>query len=262
MSDNGDIDNYIVEKALKRFEHNRDENRILRKRSEDYDIREEVFDKPTLMTLNELMTSKLFKYLNGVVKAGKEARIYWGVRADGTDVAVKIYLTDNVEFRKRLPYIIGDPRFKRIRKGIRNLVQLWAKKEYSNLKKAICNNIPCPKPFAVKNNVLVMEFIGKEGISAPILGDVDVTEKDYLELLSIIHDLYRNAHLVHSDLSEYNVFKHMDNLIIFDFGSAVDIMHPNAEDFLIRDITNINHFFSKRQIDTFSIEESLKMVKR
>jgi RIO kinase 1 len=54
----------------------------------------------------------------------------------------------------------------------------------------------------------------------------------------------------------------MDNLIIFDFGSAVDIMHPNAEDFLIRDITNINRFFSKRHIDTFPLDESLKMVKR
>jgi len=35
-------------------------------------------------------------------------------------------------------------------------------------------------------------------------------------------------------------------LIIFDFGSAVDIRHPNAKEFLERDIKNITKFFIKR----------------
>ena len=33
---------------------------------------------------------------------------------------------------------------------------------------------------------------------------------------------------------------------MFDFGSAVDIKHPNAKEFLERDIRNITKFFVKR----------------
>jgi len=35
-------------------------------------------------------------------------------------------------------------------------------------------------------------------------------------------------------------------LIVFDLGSAVDIRHKNAKEFLERDIKNITRFFVKR----------------
>jgi RIO kinase 1 len=35
-------------------------------------------------------------------------------------------------------------------------------------------------------------------------------------------------------------------LVVFDFGSAVDTMHPNAQNFLERDIKNMSYFFAKR----------------
>jgi len=35
-------------------------------------------------------------------------------------------------------------------------------------------------------------------------------------------------------------------LILFDLGSAVDIRHRNAKEFLQRDIKNISRFFVKR----------------
>lgn len=37
-----------------------------------------------------------------------------------------------------------------------------------------------------------------------------------------------------------------EKLIISDFGSAVDIRHPNAKEFLERDIKNITKFFVQR----------------
>jgi RIO kinase 1 len=54
---------------------------------------------------------------------------------------------------------------------------------------------------------------------------------------------------VHADLSEYNIFKTDNGLMFFDFGSAVDIGHPNSKQFLIRDVININRFFAKRGIE-------------
>ena len=36
--------------------------------------------------------------------------------------------------------------------------------------------------------------------------------------------------------------------MVFDLGSAVDLRHPNAQEFLKRDINNITRFFNKRGI--------------
>lgn len=262
MKESIEKDNAVIEKALRRLKRYDRESRLLIKRSEDYKVLEEVFDRPTLLTLHDLMNSKIFKYLNGVVSSGKEARVYWGIRDYNTDVAVKIYLTVSSDFRRRLQYIVGDPRFKRVKKGIQNIVNIWARKEYRNLMKVSEAGIKCPAPIAVKRNVLVMEFIGAKGKSAATLNEVKVGRKDYEKTLLIINKLYSKAQLVHSDLSEYNIFKFNRQLVVFDFGSAVDISHPNSEDFLKRDINNINLFFSRRDVDVLSLEEILIKVKR
>jgi RIO kinase 1 len=73
-------------------------------------------------------------------------------------------------------------------------------------------------------------------------------ENDYNQAISIIKDLYHKAKLVHGDYSEYNIFKTENGLVVFDMGSAVDLRHPNAQEFLKRDINNITRFFNKRGI--------------
>lgn len=233
---------------------------LIKDRSSDIAVIEEVFDKPTLLTLHYLMNSGVLRILNGVVSSGKEARIYWGERDDSSSVAVKIYLTVTAEFKKRLPYIIGDPRFGSVKRGSSNIVMIWAQKEYKNLMRAYGARIPVPKPLAIKRNVLVMEFIGHDGKPAPLLNEVEVRQSDYKRVISLIEKLYNNANLVHADLSEYNIFKHGKSLVLFDFGSGVDIRHPLSKEFLIRDISNINRFFIKRGLEVEPLEDLLKRV--
>jgi len=88
----------------------------------------EVLDKPTIMTLYNMMRSNIISYVNGAVKAGKESVVFWAVNEEEQNVALKVYLISTSNFKNRTQYILGDPRFRRIRKGTRNLVYLWAKK--------------------------------------------------------------------------------------------------------------------------------------
>ncbi len=91
-----------------------------------------------------------------------------------------------------------------------------------------------------------MEFVGNNGIPAKTLVETEINEKDYQSVISILERLYKEAKLIHGDFSEYNIFKTDKGLILFDLGSAVDRLHPNAEKFLERDINNISNFFAKR----------------
>jgi RIO kinase 1 len=255
----------ISAKLDRKVEHNlarlEKEQRILRTHESERAVFEEVFDKPTLMILYDIMNAGIFNKLNGVVASGKESRVYWGVTSNKTNVAVKIYLVASVEFKHRMQYIAGDPRFYNVKKGMRNIVNVWARKEFKNLKRAYGAKVPVPMPIHVKGNVLVMEFIGDNGTPAPTLNTCKVTHKHYLEVLKAVSKLYK-AELVHADLSEFNVFLHKGKILLFDFGSAVDIAHPHADQFLTRDISNINRFFSKKGVKVYDLDATMKKVKK
>ena len=207
---------------------------------------DDVLDKTTIMALSKLINSRIISYVNGVVGSGKESKIYWAVDPVGKDVALKIYLVTASSFKKRKPYLLGDPRFLRIKKGTRNMVELWAQKEFRNLIQCVKSGVPSVKPLHVLKNVLVIGFVGKNGVPAKTLVEIEVDDSDYKNAISIISELYKKAKLVHADFSEYNIFKTKNGLIVFDLGSAVDIRHKNAKEFLERDIKNISRFFVRR----------------
>ncbi len=208
----------------------------------------EVLDKPTVMTLYGMISHGIISYVDGVVGAGKESLLFCGMGENGNRVALKVYLVSTSNFKKRVKYIQGDPRFSRFRNNTRDIVYLWAKKEFRNLLQAHEAGVRVPRPIRSNNNVMAMEFIGENGMPAPLLLGSTPDEDDYVQAIQIIKTLYQKARLVHGDYSEYNIFKTDEGLVPFDFGSAVDSRHPAARLFLQRDINNINRYFSKRRV--------------
>jgi RIO kinase 1 len=225
---------------------------------------EEVFDQSTLMVIYHFLSRGVISEIHGVVSAGKEARVYWGKNKEGKELALKIYLTASAEFRKgMLKYIEGDQRFKGVKRDTRSLIFTWAQKEFRNLEQATRAKVRVPKPIAVKNNVLVMEFIGKDGVSAPSMKEQPPSdpEKAYNLLLAYLERLYRKAELVHGDLSEYNIMMWKGKLVIFDMSQAVPTSHPMAEFLLRRDLENMNRFFNRLVPNVPSVEEAYRRVK-
>jgi len=224
---------------------------------------EEVFDRSTLMTIYDFMNKGTISEIFGVVKAGKEARIYWGKDSEQKELALKIYLTISAEFKRgMLPYIEGDPRFVHVRRGTRSLVYAWAQKEFKNLLRVYDVGVRVPKPIAVSKNVLIMEFIGEEGVSAPILKETALQnpKEIYQKLLAYVKKLYQEAKLVHADLSEYNVMIWKNEPVLFDVSQAVLLEHPMANKFLQRDLANLHRYFKGLGVPVLSQEEMYRWV--
>jgi len=233
------------------------------KRSEEYEVLEEVFDRSTLMVIYDFMNKGVIDEIHGVVKAGKESRVYWGKDKQGNELAIKIYLTISAEFRKgMLQYIEGDPRFRGVKRDTRSIIFTWARKEFRNLKQAVAAKVRVPEPIALKKNVLVMEFIGKNGVSAPSMKEQSPKnpEKTYKTLLKYLRRLYHKAQLIHGDLSEYNVMIWRGHPVLFDVSQAVPPSHPLADSLLDRDLRNMNRYFSRLGVKVFSIEECYRKV--
>ena len=222
------------------------ERRMRVKRSEQLKVLEEVFDRSTLMGVYSLLNRGYLEDISGVVNSGKESRIYWGHGSKG-ELAVKIYLTTSAEFKRGMQkYLEGDPRFSRVSRDTRSLIYLWAQKEYENLRLARDAGVRVPKVVAVEKNILLMEFIGAMGVSAPLLREALLKDpnKTFQEIISSVANLYQKAQLVHGDLSEYNIMFWKNHPVIFDFSQAVKLDHPMAGAFLRRDLSTISKYFS------------------
>ena len=236
---------------------------LIKDRSSERAVLEEVFDKSTLMTIYDFMNKHVIDEIFGVVKAGKEARVYWGKDFEGKEIAIKIYLTVSAEFKRgKLPYIIADPRFANVKRDTRSLVYAWAQKEFKNLELCCKAGVRVPKPIAVRNNVLVMEFIGKNGVSAPLMREVQLSnpERTYKQLITYLKRLYRKAKLVHGDISEYNIMIWRGKPVLIDVSQAVPLEHPNSETFLLRDLKNLNRYFKRLGVEIIPIEELYRRV--
>ena len=253
-----------VDKRLLKDEKNYEKDQLMKeKRSEEYEAMEEVFDKSTLMVVYNFMNKGTINEIHGVVKAGKEARVYWGKDKAGNELAIKIYLVVSSEFRKGLvKYIEGDPRFQGVRHDTRSLIFAWAQKEFKNLELAARAKVRVPYPIAVKNNVLIMQFIGENGKAAPSFKESPPKnlQKVYEELMIFLERLYRKAQLVHGDLSEYNIMMQKGKPVIFDMAQAVLLVHPNADFLLRRDLTNLNRYFTRLGAKVPSVDECYKRV--
>ena len=214
---------------------------------------EEVWDRQTLLAAYEVMRRLRLDRFAGVVSSGKEARVYRAVGRDGREYAVKIYLTVTAEFRKSIQkYLLGDPRFRGVdTSNSKKLFFAWARKEYRNLRRLYEAGVRVPEPVLVYQNIVVMEFIGRDGLRAPSLREA-APELEPEELEQLAWEAVRQyrralccAGLVHADYSEFNLLLLDGRLYVIDVAQAVVLDHPNALDFLRHDVENIYRFFAR-----------------
>jgi RIO kinase 1 len=217
----------------------------------------EVFDKKTLMTIYDLMSDGFLDKVHYPISTGKEGNVFYVTDEDGEGLALKIFRTSTSTFKRVSKYIEGDPRFKGVSGNRWKMIYAWVNKEYKNLLRYYDADIPVPEPVAFENNCLLMEYIGDETGPAPQLKDcvLDDPTDIYDEVTSFIIDGWRDAHLVHGDLSEYNILMQDGQPILIDVGQAMTCDHYNAKEYLMRDTANVNRFFRQRGADIIEAEK-------
>ena len=233
------------------------------KEIDKFEVFKEVFDIPTMKTIYKLGNDGYIDVMLGIISTGKEANVYLGKTSSDESVALKIYRMETSNFQNMYKYIAGDRRFSAIKHTKRDIVITWARKEFKNLELAYNAGVRVPKPIICSRNVLVMEFIGVNDVSAPIAKNRPPKEpKIWLQkVLNSIKALYHKAGLIHGDLSEYNILNYDEEPVFIDVGQAVLIDHPAAEELLKNDIKNVLKWFKKLGVETPEIDDVYIRVK-
>ncbi len=253
---------FLDKKSLKRLD--RELQSLISRDGFDRKTEDEVFDKSTLHTLEKLISDGVIGILDFPISTGKEGNVFRGVTPKKKFVAVKIYRTSTSTFKHISDYILGDPRFKSIKRTRRAIVHAWTKKEFKNLERLNKAGVRAPKPIISIDNVLVMEYIGDAERAAPLLKDVTMKNpKEIFDtLIDFMSKMYKKAELVHGDISAYNVLMYENQPYLIDLGQGVLVEHPNALEFLKRDINNLVSYFKKFNITADENEIFRNIIKK
>jgi RIO kinase 1 len=223
-----------------------------------------VFSYTTLEAIGKLGSEGWIDRIIGPIATGKEADVFLGERG-GHKIVIKIFRMSSCSYFKKptvLQYILGDERFRKVKKTPKDLIKSWAMKEFRNLKKAGEMGLNAPRPIAIEKNVIVMQYIGEDTPSDQLLR-YEAGPGGYRALFGQIKEAMARMYagkLVHADLSEYNILIRDSEPFIIDFGQGVLLSHPKAGEFLERDVKNICNFFRKRGVECDE-QETLAEIK-
>ncbi|MBJ07634.1 MAG: hypothetical protein CMB60_01075, partial [Euryarchaeota archaeon] len=119
----------------------------------DRRVFDQVFDRSTLLALHKLMQQGEIETIDYPIARGKEAHVFRATSSSGP-MAVKIFHTTNAVFKGLAKYIDGDPRFSGLSRRHRELVNIWVRKEFRNLKRMRKSGLRVPEPLFNLKNVL------------------------------------------------------------------------------------------------------------
>ncbi|MEM5843163.1 MAG: RIO1 family regulatory kinase/ATPase [Candidatus Aenigmatarchaeota archaeon] len=207
-----------------------------------------VLDDLTIKALVELRNRRVIFGLVGIIKEGKESVIFLGKDFEKNFIAIKIYRIYHSDFKIMRNLLVLDSRYGRIKREKRNVVFAWCNREYRNLRIAYeKGKVSCPRPIISYQNILVMEFLGENGVSYPQLKDVNLDYQSaknfYFQIIENMKNL-KKIGLVHGDLSEHNILVGNDKIYLIDFSHGVRSDSIVYDEMFKRDLENINRFFS------------------
>ncbi|MGH2536714.1 MAG: RIO1 family regulatory kinase/ATPase [Candidatus Promineifilaceae bacterium] len=107
-----------------------------------------------------------------------------------------------------------------------------------------------PRPVAHQGNAILMAYVGDEAGPAPALSDVSLPAAQVRPLFErVMANVQRmlDHHLVHADLSAFNILYWEGRLTLIDFPQMVDARkNPNAKAFLERDVRRVCDYFGRQ----------------
>lgn len=204
-----------------------------------------------------------------LVKGGKEANVYacTGHPATGMDlIAAKLYRPRMLRHLKndavyKAGRMLRDEEGKqmkgrRVKTALRKKtnfgkqvdIQWWIGNEYRVQTHLFQAGANVPKPIGHQGNTILMAYIGDEYGPAPTLSEVRLPQDEAEQLFQRVMDnvaLMLDNHLIHGDLSAYNILYWEGDIYLIDFPQMVEARHnPHAYELLERDITRVCEYFS------------------
>jgi RIO kinase 2 len=207
------------------------------------------------LAINTLVKAGIIDSFGKTLGVGKEADVYDVLSRDGKRIAVKFHRLGRISFRQT-----------RRKRGYIREHSTWlfqshvsAEKEFQAMQLVYKNGVSVPEPISQNRHVIAMGMI--EGAELSKYKEIQKPEKILKEILRNVRKAYLKAHIIHADLSDYNIILKPDgHVLIIDWPQYVMNDHANAEELLERDLKNVLTFFNRKFNVKVAIEEACDYV--
>lgn len=207
------------------------------------------------LAINALVKAGVLEAFGKSLGVGKEADVFDALDPKGERVAVKFQRLGRISFRQT-----------KRKRGYTAESASWlyqsrlaAEKEFEALKLIQPHKIAAPPPISQNRHVVVMGMI--DGARLTDWKEFPHPEKVLKEILRNVRKTYLKAHIVHGDLSEYNIILRPDrHILIIDWPQYVTAEHPNAQELLERDVQNVLQYFRRKHMLDANVKEALEYV--
>jgi RIO kinase 2 len=193
------------------------------------------------LAINAFVKAGLIEAFGQTLGVGKEADVYDALTPEGARIAVKFHRLGRISFRqtrRKRGYVTE-------RAGWLFQSRLAAEREFQALKIVYQHGVAVPEPLSQNRHAIAMGII--EGAELAKWKEIPKPEKVLKEVLRNVKKAYLKAGIIHADLSEYNIILKPDmHILIIDWPQYVMANHPNAQQLLMRDVSNVLKYFSRR----------------
>ena len=217
-----------------------------------------VFDADTSRSILKLRSDGYIGELSGVLGSGKESYVFYSQDSHNREVAVKVH-------RHYINAFNGIPSYLRLRGsktgGFFKRIDDWTRYEFSLLRKANEAGVNTPEPIRNYKNIIVMSFIGKDGVPAMMAyKDTAFDIKYWYDKITGFIIKMGKVGMIHGDLSPYNILNNEGEPYLIDFSQSLKLASL-TKDYLLRDIKNINQWFQKLgKIEIMPEEKIMEMI--
>lgn len=128
-------------------------------------------------------------------------------------------------------------------------IQWWIGNEYRTQTQLYQSGADVPEPIGHQGNTIMMAYIGDEYGPAPTLSEIELPATEAQPLFERTMKnvaMMLDNHLIHGDLSAYNILYWEGDICIIDFPQMVEARHnPHAFELLKRDIQRVCEYYGR-----------------
>jgi RIO kinase 2 len=205
------------------------------------------FEGYDVLALHTLFSQDHIESVGPSLGRGKESDVYRCLTKNGDQVALKLHRLGQTSFRnirKFRSYVE-----ERTHTSWLYISRLSAKREYEGLKRVYKLNLRTPQPIAQNRHAVVMSIIQGEEISK--FNELNDPDEHFNQIIQEYKLFFSRAKVIHGDLCEFNILLNPDDqILIIDWPQWEDWNHPNAQELVTRDITNVCTFFKKHGVES------------
>ena len=208
------------------------------------------------LALNALVKRNVVEALGPPLGLGKESDVYSAKGKNGADIALKFHRLGRISFRqtRRTRGYVAD----RMHTSWIYQARMAATLEFAAMKRVLRAGVAVPKPIDNNRHLVAMGlFLGSE-LRVSALTDPAATLR---RILLSMRQMYRNACIVHGDLSEYNILvAESEDYVIIDWPQSVAKNDPRSKVLLTRDVANIVGFFARKHNVQVPLQTALEFI--